>query len=190
MKRFHSRRNWHNTKLTLWVIPFVLLVGVIYFAASGKVLLMQVLVAVSILALTVALVRDMSDRGNYYLHEDELVLESLKDRVVIPLMDILDVSLIDRAAAREYILGSLRSEGVEGYFRIHRGSKRFLRYASIDIGFRTFTMGVGRRLIDRMPDARQDLVLLRLRNGDAYFLSPLYNQELVSVIARRTLAVK
>jgi hypothetical protein len=40
-----------------------------------------------------------------------------------------------------------------------------------------------------MPNARHDLILLRLRNGEALLLSPLYNQALVELLGRRLAGV-
>jgi hypothetical protein len=49
----------------------------------------------------------------------------------------------------------------------------------------SYTLGVGRNVIDRLPNAKHDLVLLRLRNGDDLLLSPQYNQDLVDSLSRR-----
>jgi hypothetical protein len=55
----------------------------------------------------------------------------------------------------------------------------------VDIGLTSYTLGVGRNVIDRLPNARHDLVLLRLRNGEELLLSPQYNQDLVDSLSRR-----
>ena len=39
-------------------------------------------------------------------------------------------------------------------------------------------------MIDRMPNARHDMVLLRLREGEDLLLSPEYNRDLVDHIGR------
>jgi hypothetical protein len=44
---------------------------------------------------------------------------------------------------------------------------------------------MGRAVIDRLPNARHDLVLLRLRTGEDLLLSPQYNQDLVDALSRR-----
>lgn len=189
IKRFKSRRHWYNAKLMLWTTPFALLTGVIVFASTG---ISSVLYTVAVLAVsgfTVAIIRDMGGRGVYSLEGEMLVLQNRSQRVEIPLTEVLDVSLVDRAGAREYILSELRSKGVSGFFKLRREAQRAIRFVTVDIGLTSYTLGIGRRMTDRMPDARLDLVLLRLRNGDTHFLSPIYNQELVSAITRRTLPV-
>lgn len=185
-KRFRSRRHWHNTRLMLWAAPFILLVGVIFFAATGGVDVLVVLSGATFLAVSVAFVRDLGERGSYRLEGDRLVLEGRSGRAEISLDDVLDVSLIGRTGAREYILSTLQSEGVTGFFVMRKQARRFVRFTSVDIGLTSWTLGLGRSMIDKMPDAAHDLVLLRLRNGEAHLLSPLYAQEMVAAIGRRT----
>jgi len=186
IKRFKSRRHWYNAILMLWTSPFALLIGIIVFASTGSSTVLVTVAALSVIGFIIAIVRDLGGRGVYSLEGEKLVLVNRDQRVEIPLADILDVSLIDRAGAREYILSSLRDKGKSGYFELHRHAQRAVRFISVDIGLTSYTLGIGRRMTDRMPDARLDLVLLRLRNGEVHFLSPTYNQELVSAITRRT----
>ena len=60
----------------------------------------------------------------------------------------------------------------------------FVRYCTVDIGFTSLTLGLGRSVIDRLPLARYDLVLLRLKGGQDHLLSPKYNQDLVDTVSR------
>jgi hypothetical protein len=43
---------------------------------------------------------------------------------------------------------------------------------------------LGRRLIDRLPNSKEDLVLLRLKGQRQLLLSPVYNQDLVDTLSR------
>lgn len=185
-KRFKSRRHWYNAILMLWTTPFALLIGVIIFAGTGSSTILTTLIGLAVVGFAVAIVRDLSGRGVYTLEGEKLILQNRSQLVEIPLAEVLDVSLIDRAGAREFILSGLRRKGVSGFFELRREARSTVRFTSVDIGLTSYTMGIGRRMTDRMPDARLDLVLLRLRNGDVHFLSPIYNQELVSAITRRT----
>ncbi|MEX1131740.1 MAG: hypothetical protein WEC15_00810 [Flavobacteriales bacterium] len=185
-KRFKSRRHWYNAILMLWTTPFALLIGVIAFAGTGSSMILTIMIGLAIAGFAVAILRDLSGRGVYTLEGEKLILQNRSQRVEVPLTEVLDVSLIDRAGAREFIVSGLRKKGVSGFFRIRREARSAVRFTSLDIGLTSYTMGIGRRMTDRMPDARLDLVLLRLRNGDIHFLSPFYNQELVSAITRRT----
>ena len=185
-KRFRSRRQWSNVILVLWTSPFALLVGVIAFAALGNSTFLYGVVSLTILAFSIALARDFGGQGTYTLDGERLMLQNRRKKEEILLNEIMDVSLIDRAGAREYILSDLRSKGVSGFFKIRHRAQHYVQFSSVDIGLRSYTMGIGRRMTDQMPDARLDLVLLRLRNGMVHFLTPVYNQELVSAITRRT----
>ena len=61
----------------------------------------------------------------------------------------------------------------------HPGQKLFSLAISLILG------GAIGNVIDRLPNARHDLVLLRLRNGEELLLSPQYNQDLVDSLSRR-----
>jgi hypothetical protein len=170
----------------LWSTPFLVLLGVILFASSGKNSALWAISIGCVIAMIIAVIRDIGNGGVYILEGDRLLLRTKHDQEVVELVDVMDVSLIDRAGAREYILSLLLQKGHSGLLAQRRAAKHFTRFASVDIGLTSFTLGLGRRMIDRMPDARKDLVLLRLRNGGTYILSPEYNQELISAIGRKT----
>jgi hypothetical protein len=181
-KRFHTRRHWHNTLLMAWLVPVMLLMGVLVFAWTGQA---KPLIALGVLGATgiaVALMRDMGNRSTYALVNGKIVLQGGGERLELDIEDISDASLVDRAAAREYIRTRLKKEGVQGRRAIRRRMRQFVRFCSVDVGLTSFTMGLGRSMIDRMPNARNDLVLLRIRKGEDLLLSPQYNQDLVATI--------
>jgi hypothetical protein len=184
-KRYRSRREWHNTVLMLWSTPFLVLLGVIIFASTGRNSTLWAISLGCLVGIVVAVIRDIGNGVVYTLEGGRLVLQSRRDREVVPLTEVMDVSLIDRAGAREYIISRLHKEGHRGLLDQRRAARRFIRFASVDIGLTSYTLGLGRRMIDRMPDARKDLVLLRLRNDKTHILSPEYNQELISAIGRK-----
>ncbi|MEZ4806553.1 MAG: hypothetical protein R2815_03660 [Flavobacteriales bacterium] len=184
-KRFHTRRQWNNTLLVLWVVPFILLTGAISVGATDGFLTLIILSALSLVAIVVGVVRDASTRAVYAIESDRLALRDGKGEEIIGADRIIDASLIDRMAAREYIrasIGGLRNGGAPGAARAK--VKEMTRFCSVDLGLTTFTFGMGRRLIDNMPRSKDDLVLLRLHEGKEYFLSPLYNQDLVDNVSR------
>lgn len=184
VKRFHTRKQWHNTLVMAWVVLFLLLISAILLASSGRFMLPVVIVMVSGLGLSVALYRDRGHHCRYTLEDGRLVLSDKAGSLSITADQISDASLIDRAGAREYIRAKVEREHPNGGSGARRQVKRILRFCSVDIGVRSFTLGMGRRVIDRMPQAKNDLVLLRLRNGDDHLLSPQYNQDLVDSISR------
>lgn len=181
-KSFTTRRQWHNTLMMVYLSPFLLLVGVLLLAMKGY---HWGLVAAGVLVLAgslIALARDLGDRCHYSFRNETLILETKGHREEIPLAEVVDASLIDRMAAREYIRS--RSGQVSDGRKAQDIRKEFIRFCSVDIGMRSITLGLGRSVIDRLPMSKQDLVLLRLRGGKAYLLSPKYNQDLVDVVSR------
>lgn len=184
-KRFHTRRYWHNALLMAWMVPLLLLLGVLVFAATGKLLPLMFLGGLSIIGIVVALVRDMGNHCTYQLVNGNLVFTSDGHTMEVPITEVSDASLVDRAAARDYIRTKLAREGIVDRGQVRERMRRFVRYCSVDIGMTTLTLGFGRSLIDRLPNAKHDLVLLRLRNGEDLLLSPQYNQDLVDSINQR-----
>jgi hypothetical protein len=179
-KRFRTRAQWHHTRLAVYAAPFFLLGGVLVGVATGRydvLLLMGSLVG---FAFVVGVLRDRTGRGNYHISGETLTLSRGNDQLTIAAGEILDASLMDRAGARHYFQSRLLRPSMS---RIEAG-REFLRFCTVDIGLRTFTFGLGRGLIDRMPDARHDMLLLRLKQGSDLLLSPEYNQDMVESIAR------
>jgi hypothetical protein len=182
--KFHTRRQWHNTLMVVWGAPFLLLIGMIVAGYTGRFAVLGVLAATVVIALVVALVRDVDRRCVYRLEKGVLILTNSRDRLEIPLDRISDASLIDRAGARAYIRQRHHDKS-RSWFEWRRMAKGFVRFCTVDIGLTTFTFGLGRSVIDRLPNARHDLVLLRLRSGEDLLLSPQYNQDLVDLLSRR-----
>ncbi len=182
--RFRTRRQWHNTLMVVWVAPFALLTGMIISASTGRFTTLVLIAVPGLVGLAVALVRDMERRCTYQLDTGLLTLSNGKESLTIPLERISDASLIDRTAARAYIR-QRHYDKSRSWFEWRRKAKEFVRFCSVDIGLTTLTFGMGRAVIDRLPNARHDLVLLRLRTGEDLLLSPQYNQDLVDALSRR-----
>ena len=182
-KRFRTRKQWHNTSLVLWSVPFVILLGLFVMLTTGLIWPLMVLGTGGLIAFMFSYYRDRAAKSTYTIVNDVLVLSNGRDRLEIRAEEINDASLVDRAAARNYILLRLGRGGYDP--RVQRSMREaYLRFCTVDIGIRSFTLGVGRGMIDRMPNARHDMVLLRLRNGKDLLLTPEYNQEMVDHIVR------
>jgi hypothetical protein len=179
-RRFHSRRQWHNTRLVLYAGPFLLLGGLLLGVTTGRFLPLAVILVGFVLVLALALLRDASTRALYTLAGIDLVLTKGRDALRIPGSSVLDASLVDRQAARDYFFNKVMPKHASK----GTAQRAFLRFCTVDIGLRTFTFGLGRGIIDRMPDARQDLVLLRLRNQEDLLLSPTFNHDMVESVLR------
>jgi hypothetical protein len=182
--RYRTRRQWHNVTMVLWVAPFAVLVGVIIAMSSGRFMPLITILLLFTVALVVALLRDRTRTCTYRIEGDMVSLTNGVETVQIAMAEITDASLIDRIGAREYLR--------QRYQHKARSRREWLafaahttRFCTVDIGLTTFTLGIGRTVIDRMPDARHDLVLLRLRNGEVLLLSPEYGQDFADTLGRR-----
>ena len=181
-KSFTTRRQWHNTLMMVYLSPFLLLVGVLLLAMKGY---HWGLVAAGVLVLAgslIALARDLGDRCHYSFRNETLILETKGHREEIPLAEVVDASLIDRMAAREYIRAKVSANPDKKEKK--RQIRSFVRFCTVDIGLTSLTLGLGRSMIDRLPLAKYDLVLLRTRNHGDHLLSPKYNQDLVDTVSR------
>lgn len=182
-KRFRTRKQWHNTMLVVWTGPFLLVTGVFIGVATGNFWPLAVLFGLAIVGLALGVRRDSAARSTYAIANDVLVMVNPSERIELRAEEIMDASLVDRAAARDYIRVRAGRSGKdkEGQRAMQEA---FLRFCTVDIGLRSFTFGLGRGMIDRMPNARHDMVLLRLREGQDLLLSPEYNREMVDYIGR------
>lgn len=179
-RRFHSRRQWHNTRLIIYAAPFLVLGGLLAGVSMGRFHVLATILGLLAVAIISAWARDASKKATYSIIGTDILLTKGSSSLRLPGSSIIDASLIDRQAARDYfqtrILPSAASRT--------EARRVFLRFCTIDIGLKTYTFGLGRGLIDRMPDARQDLVLLRLRDQSDVLLSPEYNHDLVENFLR------
>ncbi len=168
----------------IWSLPFLLLPGVILGASTGNFAAAVVLGIVCMVGLVVAYRRDRQKKCVYLLEDDVLELVDNGVRETLPITEITDASLIDRAAGREYFREWIESNAPSKEERARRKAF-YMRFCSVDIGLTSLTFGLGRSLIDRMPSAKSDLVLVRMRNGESRLISPQEAQDLVESIGRR-----
>lgn len=185
-KRFRTQRLWHNTLVMVWVIPFLILPGIIVGASSGEFLLSKVLLGLAILGILLALRRDSRKSALYSIEDDRLTLTTKQDERVIMISEIRDASLLDRIGSRSYLQDHIASDHVRPASVVR---KEAMLFCTVDIGLNSLTFGIARRLIDRLPSAKRDLLLLRLRDGRLLLLSPTHGQDMVDTLGRRKLKV-
>lgn len=183
-KRFRTRKQWHNTVVMLLSVPFAVVIGLLIGTIASVFWPLYLLIAITLCGLVVALFRDRSNRSSYTVSGDRLILSNGSITREVLAADVIDASLIERTGARDYVLQKLSAAPVLTGAERREHLERFTRFCTVDIGLRSFTFGLGRSLIDRMPNAKHDLVLLRLRDGTDHVLSPQYNQDLVASIGR------
>lgn len=184
-KRFRTLRLWHNALIMVWGTPFLILPGIIAGASSGDFTLFHVMLGVSAAGLVVALRFDSRKTGLYWVENDRLTLEVNREKREILMTEILDTSLLDRIGAREYLREKVLANAAKEDKARCRAS--FMRYCTVDIGLDSITLGMARSLVDRLPSAKGDMVLLRLRGGEDLLLSPVHAHDMVDTLGRRRL---
>lgn len=182
-KRFRTIRLWHNALMMVWAIPFIVLPGVIAGASTGKFLSFWITLVLSLVGLFFAARQDSRKSAVYSVEDECLVLTTPQLERKIMVSDISDTSLLDRMGARAYVKAQAEP-GEPGAVTAAREAE-FMRFCTVDIGLSTYTLGAIRSLIDRLPSAKRDLVLLRLRGGEVLLLSPVYAHDLVDTLGRR-----
>jgi hypothetical protein len=75
LRKFHTRRVWHNTQLVLWLAPILLLVGVISVTLFDTFKPVVVVGILCVIGAGIALVRDVRKRYVYVLDDDGLHIE-------------------------------------------------------------------------------------------------------------------
>ncbi len=170
--------------IVAWVVLPALLIGVLIFASTGKAYPFIAIGIGLVIGMVVALLRDMGKRCVYYVSNSALHLVSGSHRKEIDLQEITDVSLIDRSGARAYIKDHLNEQAGMSKAAKRDLVRAFTRYCTVDIGFTSYTMGIGRYFTDRLPNARRDVLLVRFKDNNALLLSPEFNQEMVSALTR------
>jgi hypothetical protein len=183
-KIFTTRRQWHNILLMAWMFPFLILTGVLFLAIRGITSVLFIAAGITIVGTMVALIRDMGEKSTYIIRNNEMTLRSGKHEKKFHMDQVMDASLIDRMAARDYIKTRMTGKGITSKADRSRVLKEFIRFCTVDIGITSLTMGIGRGVIDKLPLSKHDLVLLRLKDGTDLLLSPKYNQDLVDSVSR------
>ena len=185
-KRFRTRRQWDNTILWGLVSTGSVLLAVTLSGMTGNLVYLQVSIVIAAVGMVIAVAYDRPSGISYTIENDKLLLKAKGEIERIPLELIKDASLLDRRAARDMLNERLRtlSAGGAGKTTLHEVRTIFSKWCTVDIGLRSLTFGIGRDLIDKRPDAKHDIVLLRLADSRLIVLSPVYNQDMVESLTR------
>lgn len=183
-KRFSTIRSWNNLKAVLIGAPFVLSAVAGVGLASGQIRLIFITGALVAAAIVLAMVRDRQRPALYRIADGMLHLSKGSSQASIPAAEILDVSLMDRIASRDYVKRKVVQQRLGDRAAKAAARDAFMRFCSVDVGLRTYSFGLGRLFIDRMESARRDLLLLRLKTGQELLLSPERIQEMMEQISR------
>jgi hypothetical protein len=185
-KRFRTRKQLGNTYIWLVVGGMVLLFSIILTGMTGDINWTIAGAVISLVGMAIAWWRDKSPEVLYLLDGGRIVLRRSVEEDTIEFADLIDASLLDRVAARTFIEQHLRTLAESGMSKEKLADVRrtYFHFCTVDIGFRSITLGIGRNMIDHMRVAQHDLVLLRVRDGRMLLLSPQYSQDLVDSLGK------
>ena len=179
---YRTRRIWSNLVAWAWSVPLVVLATLVLALRTEIFWPLWAALAIGSIGGVIAFIRDLGRRCTYRIDGPTLHLDNGRDQREVEAREIMDVSPLDRRAGRDYILQHVNT--IPDRKAASARVDEYLRYCSVDIGMRSLSMGIGRRMIDRMPKSRYDLVLLRLFNGQAYLLSPAHSQDMADGVGR------
>ncbi len=181
-KRFRARRRYAHTRLWLLTASILLLGGVALFAVTGNNVFPRLAFGLGLVGLAIALWMDRRERIHYGIEGGQLLLRGDRGTERIDLSSVQDASLVDRRAARDLLMERLRTMEEQGMIEAEREGfqRQFTRWCTVRIGLGVF--GFEGSMMEKRPDGKYDLVLLRLRNGRSFLLSPVYNQDLISAL--------
>lgn len=183
-KRFRARRRYAHTRVWGITALILTLAGLALHTVTGQNVFPVVALVTGLVGVAVGMRQDRRERVYYGVEGGQLLL--MRGRVVdrIALDAVQDASLVDRRAARDLLLE--RKRLMEELGRVPAEREEFqrqsTRWCSVDIGLGAFSFG--HEMLDRRPDGKYDLVLLRLLDGRTLLLSPVYNQDLISALNR------
>jgi hypothetical protein len=183
-KRYRTRRQWNNTRFVMAAAPFVVVPVTVIALINGALWLIGSSIVLACVLLVLAVVRDRRRAGEYRVSAEGIRLQRGPHRQLILSPDVLDASLMERSTCREYVRRRIASRGLNSARERRQAERAFTRFCSIDVGLSSFTFGYGRRVIDRMSNIQNDLLLLRSKSGHEFLLSPERNQEMMEQIAR------
>lgn len=177
-KRYRTGIYRTNLRIWLWSCAFLAAPVLLVAAATGMVRVLPYALVVTVVGALVALWRDRIPDIQYGMGSQGLILWRKGIERTIPVDQLLDASLIERPAARNYVR-QVTQAADHSHRDARRAQDQLLRYCTVDIGLRSLSFGIGRTMIDRMPRSKDDLVLLRLRGGEQLLLSPLHPHDLI-----------
>ncbi len=166
-KRFHGSKPPKPVLQAGLVLALALALCIIAVRSAEHQTLFLVMACIALLVGLMALLGNKQrSKIEYELREDLLVLRRGTTTERLMLTEVLDASLVDRPTARDYL----------GTHRVQT------EYCGIPVGrglFRVLLSGLSGFTISEF---RQHLVLIRVRGGGAYLLSPRHGEHMVSVL--------
>ncbi len=185
-KRFKIKKQWTNSKVWAFTAVLLVLISAALTGMTGHLWIMWTALSISALGFIVSYKNDRAGKVSYGIENGQLVLKNTGVEERISFDRIRDASLLDRVAARDLLRQRVEGAKARGANpeALKEIRKRYVRFCTVDIGLNSITFGIGRQLVDQRPDAKNDLVLIRTTSGEAFLISPFYNQDTVESLNR------
>ncbi|MBS1580742.1 MAG: hypothetical protein JST66_00930 [Bacteroidetes bacterium] len=183
-KRFRTRQHWYRTRAWVLAGASVSLLCLLLLGTVVPYLLFIVVLGISFTGTLVAMSIDRANTILYLLDRERMTLVRADRREELGLDQLIDANLLDSTIARDYVRQRSRAMQEKGATAddLRRMKKVFLRYCAMDVGLGTLSALV--RPLERLPNGKKDLVLLRIRDGREMLLSPIHHQDMVDAIAK------
>lgn len=185
-KRFRTRRYRSNLTAWSWTCASLGAVVLVTTVLTGNIRIPEIALMVALAGFAIAWWRDRIPDITYGMDQEKMTLGRSGIRREVPLDEVMDVNLIDRSAARQYVQQTVRSQSTDRSV-VRKATRALLRYCTVDIGMASLSFGIGRSMIDRLPNGKDDLLLLRLRTGEQFLLSPQYPHDVLTAVGHITL---
>jgi hypothetical protein len=185
-KRFKIKKQWTNSKVWAFTSMMMVITAIAITGMTGQLWIFVSTVGVAAVGFILSIWNDRAGNVSYSIENRELVLKRNSTEKRISFDNMRDASLLDRMAARDLLRQLMENARLKGAdtATLKEMRKQYVRYCTVDIGLSSLTFGIGRHLVDQRPDAKNDLVLIRMSDDQALLLSPVYNQEVVESMNR------
>jgi len=163
---------------------FILTLGLIATGATRSQLVLASAGLVVLLGLIYSMIRDRRQGISYTLHEDRMLLRRGADVEELALEQLEDVNLLGTEDARHYLqqigAGTLGPQHITS-----SGTRRSItRFCTAKVGLNGFDRWFSGQLHPIPVRERDELVLLRAKDGRQRLLSPKHGNDLVAAINR------
>lgn len=183
-KTFKCRRPGGLRILAVVAAAVVALLLVFAWRVQGRSALWPVMGAVAMAGLSIWFIKQRTVDIAYELSEKTLVMRRGSAMERLALETVLDVSLVDRPTAKGLIANSQPSDPSATAGPATRPGPVDTRYCSLSVtASHTASALSGLSPLD-MRDFNRSMVLLRVREGHAYLLSPKHANSMVAYIGK------
>lgn len=182
VKKFHSRRS--DRRMFLWggICLFLVSLGLLAADITGSTVLIVIAAVLVVPGSVWIAVQGRKDIIEYVLGGDALLLRRGAEEERLPLAEVVDANLIDLTTARDFVQQQGNSDDGPGPGQAQGPRRSSTRYCGVPIASgRLGSVWVGLSGLSSRS-FRRDFVLLRIRDGGMFLLSPKYSERMVTAI--------